>query len=333
MFRKIIAPLFLCLFLMLSNAMADTSVSWVTPPDGSTYLSGTILGSGQPEGAITGVAGTSCPNCTGLDLMLVIDVSGSMGGSRIAAAKTAASALINSLPDHTTQVGIVTFNSYAQTVEVLQDLTSNKATLLASVNGLLAYGGTSIDSGIAAATAELTGGNAIAGHQKMQVVLSDGQSSYPMAVGEAMAAQAAGITIHTVGVPGHDAGLMEDIAIAGGGVYTNAANLDELVDIFSAGGGLVGLDHVDIQLADGTWIYDITTDALGNFILPDQSIFMGTNTFTAHAWGTDGSYAVAELNLNGRGTGPAPVPEPATLFLLGSGLLGVAGYRRKTKNP
>ncbi len=316
---------------MLGNAMADTSVSWVTPPDGSSYLSGTILGSGQPDGAITGVAGTSCPNCTGLDLMLVIDVSGSMRGSRIAAAKTAASVLINSLPDHTTQVGIVTFNSYANTVEMLQDLTSNKASLLASISGLSAGGGTAIDRGIAAATAELTSSRAIATHQKMQVVLSDGSSYPPYAIEQAVAAQAAGITVHTVGVPGHNTTLMDSIATAGGGVYTNASSLDELVEIFSAGGGLVGLDHVDIQLADGTWIYDIATDALGNFILPDQVISLGTNTFIAQAWGTDGTYATAELNLIGTESGPAPVPEPATLFLLGTGLLGIAGIRRKTK--
>ncbi|HVN70653.1 MAG TPA: PEP-CTERM sorting domain-containing protein [Desulfomonilia bacterium] len=31
------------------------------------------------------------------------------------------------------------------------------------------------------------------------------------------------------------------------------------------------------------------------------------------------------------GRGTAPVPEPTTLLLMGSGLLGLAGFRRKMK--
>lgn len=37
-------------------------------------------------------------------------------------------------------------------------------------------------------------------------------------------------------------------------------------------------------------------------------------------------------NLMGKGTAPAPVPEPATMFLLGTGLLGLAGFRRRSNS-
>jgi Ca-activated chloride channel homolog len=245
--------------------------------------------------------------------------------------KNAAVALINALPDNTTQVGIITFDVDANTYRQLQDLTSNKSDLIAAVNALTAPGySTAIGDGINAATAELTGTNAIAGHAKMQVVLSDGQNlSGADPVAAATTARLYGITVHTVGVPGHNTTEMQNIATAGGGVYTNASDLSTLVEIFEGtGDNLVGLDHVDIQLADGSWINNIATDGLGNFILPDQVIALGANTFTAHAYGKDGTSASAVITLYGQPPS-ASVPEPATVLLFGMGLAGLAAFGRK----
>jgi len=308
---------------MAGSAMADTAVNWTTPADGSSFPVGTIV---NPQGTANGIG---IYGGTGLDLALVIDTSGSMGWPPDYTldnyAKPAAIALVDSLPDATTSVAVIGFDSFANTYQVLTPLITNKADIINAINGLSAGGGTDIGSGITAGANALVAGHT-AGRQMMQVVLSDGQGSYLNQAATAFATH--GIITHTVGVPGHNSLQMADIAADGNGIYTDVTDLADLVSLFDGtGGNLVGLDHVDIELADGSWIYDISTDALGNFVLPDQVIALGANTFTAYAYGDDGTSASAVLTLNGTGT--APVPEPATVLLLGAGLIGLAGLKRK----
>jgi Ca-activated chloride channel homolog len=306
---------------MAGTAMADTSVAWLSPPDGSVYDVGTVVNPTGNASAMDAIGGA------GLDLALVIDESGSMYGGGLAAAKTAAISLVNNLPQDTTSVAVIGFDSYSHTYRLLTALNPDKNMVIAAINSIAAGGGTNIGAGVQAGINALTAGHT-AGRTMMQVVLSDGYGSYS---GQAATGyNNSGIITHTVGIPGHNATLMAQVASDGHGVYTNVSNLSQLEGIFNGtGGNLVGIDHVDIELPDGTVLGSIGIDGLGNFTLPDWAIQTGAQTFIATAYGTDGSSAQATLTLNGRADNNQPVPEPATMLLLSTGLLGLTGIRRK----
>lgn len=292
-----------------SAVYADTSVLWTAPPDGTVFPVGTIV---DPTGQASarGVIGGS-----GIDLALVIDVSGSMAGGGIAAAKSASVALINALPSATTSVTIIRFNSAANTVQQLSPLTTDKATLIAAVNGLTTGGGTSIGSGINVATTELTSVRHTAGRSQQMVVLSDGVSSGTPSANADAAATAGIDAIHSVGVPGHNVAQMKAIVdgpdgVFGNtddyGVYTSGA-LDDLTALFAGtGGNLVGLDKVEVTLPDGTTSV-VPTDGLGNFEIPGTwAIVPGPQTFIAKAYASDGTTDTRTLTLIGQRASSVP---------------------------
>jgi hypothetical protein len=314
------------MLLMASSAFATASVSWISPPNGSSYTVGTTVNlTGQASGS--GMTGG-----TGLDLMMVIDVSGSMTGSGIASAKSATVALINALPLGTTQVGIVTFQTTTNTYKQLQDLTSNKASLITAVNSLTAGGNTATGPAINAATAELTSVRAIAGHSKMEVVLSDGYANVGVSpVTAAGDAYTSGITVHSVGTPGHNPVEMTQIAAAGHGSYTGVNDLSTLTGLFAGtAGNLVGLAHLDLTI-NGVLNSNWGTDGVGNFLVNDYSVLLGANNFVATAYDTVGNSASAAWTIYG--TNPNnPVPEPGTMLLLGGGIAGLAFWRRRKQS-
>jgi hypothetical protein len=167
--------------------------------------------------------------------------SGSMGfitldtvaGPRIDNAKVAAKNFVDfngwSLPPD--QMGVASFNDSAT---LNAQLTTNKADINAAIDSLVASGSTNIESGIAAATTELTSVRANPNAMKFQVLLSDGQSN----IGDsAIAAQTAAdnkIVIYTIGF-GADASVSEltNIANITDGNYYFATDQNALQAIYS----------------------------------------------------------------------------------------------------
>ena len=132
-------------FLVSGSAMASTSVAWLSPVDGSTYPVGTNV-------ALDGQA--SAHGIGYLDLVLVMDSSGSMsynGAEGQLAQRNAATALVNDLSQHYkdyTFVGIVEFDSDANTVIGLTPLSTGKQDVINAINSVDASSGTDIADGV-----------------------------------------------------------------------------------------------------------------------------------------------------------------------------------------
>ena len=310
-------------------AGAQVVTSWTSPADGTTFETGatvSLFGNANASGIVGG---------TGLDLALVLDSSGSMatvvsGQSRNAWLREASIALVNALPQGSTSVTVVDFDSVATTLQPLTPLSTGSASVVGAINRVNAVGGTNIGVGIDRATSELTGPLSTPSRVQMMVVVSDGESSgNPPA--RAAAALGAGVeAVHSVGIPGHSVPQMSAIATSGNGIYTNASDLSALSSLFDGtGGNLVGIDRIDIAMNDGSFLSGVAFDGLGNFTL-NATILEGVNTFVVTAFDAVGNSASATLTLIG-GDVVGAIPEPETYALMLAGLIAVAVVRRRRR--
>lgn len=111
------------------------------------------------------------------DIVLVIDKSGSMAGSKMTNAKDAAKKFVETLIPQggggNTRIAVV---SFSDSVSIEQSLTTNRNNLINSINGLSAVGGTHTQAGIRQAKAILD--NSSNADNKHIVLLSDGVPTY-----------------------------------------------------------------------------------------------------------------------------------------------------------
>ena len=107
-----------------------------------------------------------------LDIVLVMDTSGSMRGSALTNAKNAANNFVDKLlpKNKNVNIGIV---SFAEKGEIKSGLTNNVTSLKNAINGLKAGGGTYTQQGLEKAAGILN--NVPANHKKVMVVVGDGE--------------------------------------------------------------------------------------------------------------------------------------------------------------
>jgi Ca-activated chloride channel homolog len=164
-----------------------------------------------------------------LALTLVIDKSGSMGGSKIELAKEAAIASAEVLKGND-RFGVVAFDSRAEWITPITDST-DAGVITSTMSRLVAGGGTNIYPALHAAWQALLDEDAKLKHI---ILLSDGQtqgSGYDSLV-QHIAAD--GITLSTVGIgDGADANLLGDMASWGGGEYYFTNDFGSIPQIFT----------------------------------------------------------------------------------------------------
>jgi len=217
------------------------------------------------------------------DVVLVIDVSGSMQATDVAptrldAAKSAATSLIDQLPG-ADRIALISFDSHAT---VRQGLTTDRDAVKAALASLVPGSGTALGDGLAVALSQLnsTGRTASGARERpaMIVVLTDGvsnQGSDPLAVAQLVAA--AKIPVQTIGiglrngsatvrgepVGGVDETTLSAIASATGGKYYYAQAAGELQSIYSHLATQVGWQFQEVNLMLPLLIGGISLVVLG----------------------------------------------------------------------
>ncbi len=145
-----------------------------------------------------------------LDIVLIMDESGSMGGQKIQIAREAARDFVSEVDLSISQVAVVGFDTQSRNH---QTLSQDEAQIFRAIDRLDARGGTRIDLGLAEGRDEMRRRGRKGEARPIFVLLSDGFNNAGPApvLSEAEAAKREGIEIYTIGIQA-DAQLMEAVA-------------------------------------------------------------------------------------------------------------------------
>lgn len=167
-----------------------------------------------------------------VDIALVIDRSGSMAGTKIADAKTAAKTFVDLMQDGD-QIAVTSFSSGASVNYPLTRIAgaATKTAAKNAVNNLGASGSTSIGGGMQVGQRELNKGDP--NHPHAMLLLSDGMENAPPYVADILPTIPAKTDIYTIGLGlDVDPTQLQNIANETGGLYRSAPSSADLQEIY-----------------------------------------------------------------------------------------------------
>ena len=189
--------------------------SVLMPGEDAVEITFNLFGHGKPD----------MPEKTPIDLILVLDRSSSMSGSKWTATLEACRNILNFVRKED-RVAIVTFDGSAY---LNNSLESDLDVLLNVIDNLSGPGGsTNIGSGLAKAI-ETFNNESTDGRDKAIILLSDGNASRNPAVAQAEIAREKNIIIHSVGLgSGANEALLKELANITSGIYRFSPSSEEL---------------------------------------------------------------------------------------------------------
>lgn len=230
------------LFSLNTYASEDPDGYYLTSTTTSNVNSIYIDGTGSPDTATVSInaIGHGPAGHSPVDVVLVIDASGSMSGDPMTAEKVAAKAFIDAM-NLGDQVSVIPFgDDVPQAPDTIQQLTSDFTAAKTYVDSIGSMGITNYEAALLAAKAEL---NSVRRNQSTPVLVfmsdglpNDGNDDYSYLIGLCDDMIADGVYIYTIGLGVTGSTLLADMSSSTPGTtdhYFDAPDASDLTDMYN----------------------------------------------------------------------------------------------------